>query len=383
MKKYVGKKLGVAPSHVYGTAECAYQYLKQSGKSQSIVVSGESGAGKTETNKHLMYYSRVPLEGARRHRDPRRGDPPVEPGARGLRQRQDVAQQQLVALRQVHQDPHRQEGQHRRRQDEPVPAREVARRAPPPSPTATPERNYHAARPRRARPPHPAAARSRRRGRAQLPSFYLIVAGTDKGEQERAGRRRQADQVPLPQPVSVTAMARSAWDDEMYGRAGGRAPTCGQRPTSRQRSCARWSPACSTGNIDFTGDDNGGSARDGELARQGARSCTAAKLEVSTDAALAQGGGGDDGAAQRAGGFARDALVVRRCTRASSSGSSARMNTLRSPATRRTKRLHRAARRLRLRVLRHRQLVRAARDQLRQREAAAVLPQVRLQVGGD
>ena len=56
MKKYVGKKLGVAPSHVYGTAECAYQYLKQSGKSQSIVVSGESGAGKTETNKHLMYY---------------------------------------------------------------------------------------------------------------------------------------------------------------------------------------------------------------------------------------------------------------------------------------------------------------------------------------
>ena len=56
MKKYVGKKLGVAPSHVYGTAECAYQYLKQSGKSQSIVVSGESGAGKTETNKHLMCY---------------------------------------------------------------------------------------------------------------------------------------------------------------------------------------------------------------------------------------------------------------------------------------------------------------------------------------
>ena len=56
MSQYVGKALGRAPPHVYGIAETAYQMFTKTGKSQSIVVSGESGAGKTETNKHLMYY---------------------------------------------------------------------------------------------------------------------------------------------------------------------------------------------------------------------------------------------------------------------------------------------------------------------------------------
>ena len=56
MGNYKGKSLGREPPHVYGIAEAAYQRLIKTGRSQSIVVSGESGAGKTETNKHLMQY---------------------------------------------------------------------------------------------------------------------------------------------------------------------------------------------------------------------------------------------------------------------------------------------------------------------------------------
>ena len=37
--------------HVFATSEEAYQRIKKDRRSQSIVVSGESGAGKTETNK--------------------------------------------------------------------------------------------------------------------------------------------------------------------------------------------------------------------------------------------------------------------------------------------------------------------------------------------
>ncbi len=56
MKPYVGKILGsvsVEPS-VYSMAEESYKTLVKTKLSQSLVVSGESGSGKTETNKHLI-----------------------------------------------------------------------------------------------------------------------------------------------------------------------------------------------------------------------------------------------------------------------------------------------------------------------------------------
>lgn len=42
--------------HVYGVAELAFSHLVAHSHSQSLVVSGESGAGKTEANKQLLDY---------------------------------------------------------------------------------------------------------------------------------------------------------------------------------------------------------------------------------------------------------------------------------------------------------------------------------------
>uniref|UniRef100_A0A8C1YUJ4 Unconventional myosin-VI n=1 Tax=Cyprinus carpio TaxID=7962 RepID=A0A8C1YUJ4_CYPCA len=56
IKQYQGRSLGTLPPHVYAIADKAYRDMKVLKMSQSIIVSGESGAGKTENTKFVLRY---------------------------------------------------------------------------------------------------------------------------------------------------------------------------------------------------------------------------------------------------------------------------------------------------------------------------------------
>ncbi|CAN1765909.1 XI-E [Linum perenne] len=68
MQQYKGAPFGELSPHVFAVADVAYRAMINEGKSNAILVSGESGAGKTETTKMLMRYlaylgGRVATEG--------------------------------------------------------------------------------------------------------------------------------------------------------------------------------------------------------------------------------------------------------------------------------------------------------------------------------
>ncbi|XP_038058874.1 unconventional myosin-VI-like isoform X1 [Patiria miniata] len=56
IRRYNGKSLGVLPPHVFAIADKAFRDMKVTKLSQSIIVSGESGAGKTESTKYILRY---------------------------------------------------------------------------------------------------------------------------------------------------------------------------------------------------------------------------------------------------------------------------------------------------------------------------------------
>jgi len=56
LDKYKANGSRGQPPHVYGIADDAYRTMMQDGKNHSIVISGESGAGKTETMKLALQY---------------------------------------------------------------------------------------------------------------------------------------------------------------------------------------------------------------------------------------------------------------------------------------------------------------------------------------
>ncbi|XP_057957772.1 myosin-15 [Malania oleifera] len=56
MEQYKGAPFGELSPHVFAVADASYRAMMNEARSQSILVSGESGAGKTETTKLIMQY---------------------------------------------------------------------------------------------------------------------------------------------------------------------------------------------------------------------------------------------------------------------------------------------------------------------------------------
>ncbi|KAJ3333456.1 cytochrome c oxidase subunit 1 [Blyttiomyces sp. JEL0837] len=56
VKKYSGRRLGDNPPHIFALAESTISDLRNNKCNQSVIISGESGAGKSESTKYILSY---------------------------------------------------------------------------------------------------------------------------------------------------------------------------------------------------------------------------------------------------------------------------------------------------------------------------------------
>ena len=71
MEIYIGKRRSECPPHIFGVAEGSFQGMMNAGKNQSILITGESGAGKTEnTKKVISYFASIGASGKKKEGEP-------------------------------------------------------------------------------------------------------------------------------------------------------------------------------------------------------------------------------------------------------------------------------------------------------------------------